>query len=45
MATSGLLMFAKHRDAEVAVSKMFQARTVKNIMWHCYKDKFKLKVV
>lgn len=30
MATSGLLMFAKHRDAEVAVSKMFQARTVKS---------------
>lgn len=29
MATSGLLMFAKHREAEVAVSKMFQARTVK----------------
>lgn len=29
MATSGLLMFAKHRDAEVAISKMFQARTVK----------------
>ena len=29
MATSGILMFAKHRDAEVAVSKMFQARTVK----------------
>lgn len=29
MSTSGLLMFAKHRDAEVAVSKMFQARTVK----------------
>lgn len=29
MATSGLLMFAKHRHAEVAVSKMFQARTVK----------------
>ncbi|WHP04471.1 pseudouridine synthase [Acinetobacter corruptisaponis] len=29
MATSGLLMFAKHRDAEVVVSKMFQARTVK----------------
>ncbi|OTG83927.1 RluA family pseudouridine synthase [Acinetobacter sp. ANC 4648] len=29
MATSGLLMFAKHRDAEVAMSKMFQARTVK----------------
>ena len=29
MATSGLLMFAKHRDAEVAVSKMFQARTIK----------------
>lgn len=28
MATSGLLMFAKHRDAEVAVSKMFQARQV-----------------
>ena len=36
MATSGLLMFAKHRDAEVAVSKMFQARTVKK---H-YIDKF-----
>ena len=29
MATSGILMFAKHRDAEVAVSKMFQARSVK----------------
>ncbi len=29
MATSGILMFAKHRDAEVAVSKMFQARTVR----------------
>lgn len=29
MATSGLLMFAKHRQAEVAVSKMFQARKVK----------------
>lgn len=28
MATSGILMFAKHRDAEVAVSKMFQARKV-----------------
>lgn len=28
MATSGILMFAKHRDAEVAVSRMFQARTV-----------------
>ena len=28
MATSGILMFAKHRDAEVAVSKMFQARAV-----------------
>ena len=28
MATSGILMFAKHRDAEVAVSKIFQARTV-----------------
>ena len=28
MATSGILMFAKHRGAEVAVSKMFQARTV-----------------
>lgn len=28
MATSGILMFAKHRDAEVAVSKMFQARTL-----------------
>lgn len=33
MATSGILMFAKHREAEVAVSKMFQARTVdKNYM-------------
>ena len=29
MATSGILIFAKHREAEVAVSKMFQARTVK----------------
>ena len=29
MATSGLSMFAKHRDAEVAISKMFKARTVK----------------
>lgn len=29
MATSGILMFAKYRDAEVAISKMFQARTVK----------------
>jgi tRNA pseudouridine32 synthase / 23S rRNA pseudouridine746 synthase len=29
MATSGILMFAKHRDAEVAISKMFQARVVK----------------
>ena len=29
MATSGILMFAKHRDAEVAVSKMFQVRAVK----------------
>ncbi|GAC1375273.1 MAG: RluA family pseudouridine synthase [Aquirhabdus sp.] len=29
MATSGILMFAKHRDAEVAISKMFQARTIK----------------
>ncbi|MGE8557071.1 RluA family pseudouridine synthase [Acinetobacter sp.] len=28
MATSGILMFAKHREAEVAVSKMFQARMV-----------------
>ena len=28
MATSGILMFAKHRDAEVAISKMFQARAV-----------------
>ena len=28
MATSGILMFAKHRDAEVAISKMFQARQV-----------------
>ena len=28
MATSGILMFAKHRDVEVAISKMFQARTV-----------------
>ena len=29
MATSGILLFAKHRDAEVATSKMFQARTIK----------------
>ena len=29
MATSGILLFAKHRDAEVAMSKIFQARTVK----------------
>lgn len=29
MATSGILLFAKHRDAEVAVSKLFQARSVK----------------
>lgn len=28
MATSGILMFAKHRNAEVAVSKMFQARSL-----------------
>lgn len=28
MATSGILMFAKHRNAEVVISKMFQARTV-----------------
>jgi len=25
MATSGILIFAKHRDAEVAISKIFQA--------------------
>lgn len=31
MATSGILLFAKHRDAEVAASKMFQARTVKEL--------------
>ncbi|RYZ95136.1 MAG: RluA family pseudouridine synthase [Moraxellaceae bacterium] len=29
MATSGLLMFAKHRDAEVAMSKLFQSRKIK----------------
>lgn len=29
MATSGLLMFAKHRDAEVAISKLFQNRKIK----------------
>lgn len=29
MATSGILLFAKHRAAEVAVSKLFQARSVK----------------
>lgn len=29
MATSGLLMFAKHRDAEVAMSKLFQLRRIK----------------
>ncbi|KAA8732792.1 RNA pseudouridine synthase [Acinetobacter qingfengensis] len=28
MATSGILMFAKHRDAEVAVSKMFQKKNI-----------------
>lgn len=28
METSGILLFAKHRDAEVAMSKIFQARTV-----------------
>ncbi|RYY80586.1 MAG: RNA pseudouridine synthase [Moraxellaceae bacterium] len=28
MATSGILLFAKHRDAEVAMSKLFQARSV-----------------
>lgn len=28
MATSGILLFAKHRDAEVAMSKLFQARQV-----------------
>ncbi|MBK0064932.1 MULTISPECIES: pseudouridine synthase [unclassified Acinetobacter] len=29
MATSGLLMFAKHRQAEIAMGKIFQARTIK----------------
>lgn len=29
MATSGLLMFAKHREAEVAMSRIFQARKIK----------------
>jgi tRNA pseudouridine32 synthase/23S rRNA pseudouridine746 synthase len=29
MATSGILLFAKHRAAEVGMSKLFQARTVK----------------
>lgn len=28
MATSGILLFAKHRDAEVMMSKLFQARQV-----------------
>lgn len=28
MATSGILLFAKHRDAEVMMSKLFQARHV-----------------
>lgn len=28
MATSGILLFGKHRDAEVAMSKLFQARKV-----------------
>lgn len=28
MATSGILLFAKHRDAEIAMSKLFQARQV-----------------
>ena len=29
MATSGILLFAKHRDVEVAMSKLFQVRAVK----------------
>ncbi|AOA57518.1 RluA family pseudouridine synthase [Acinetobacter larvae] len=35
MATSGLLMFAKHRTAEVAISKLFQARQIEKqyIAW------------
>lgn len=28
MATSGLLMFAKHRRAEIAISKLFQTRCI-----------------
>lgn len=32
MATSGILLFAKHRAAEVAMSKLFQARAVQK----CY---------
>lgn len=28
MATSGVLVFAKHRDAEIAMSKIFQARQI-----------------
>ncbi|WEV49916.1 RluA family pseudouridine synthase [Acinetobacter sp. ESL0695] len=28
MATSGILLFAKHRDAEIAMSKIFQKRAV-----------------
>lgn len=35
MATSGILLFAKHRNAEVAVSRMFQARTVKKYYVAC----------
>ncbi|MDR0118054.1 pseudouridine synthase, partial [Acinetobacter baumannii] len=42
MATSGLLMFAKHRDAEVAVSKMFQARTVKTDTAHLHFDQVRV---
>ena len=35
MATSGLLMFAKHRLAEAALSKLFQARQVQKSYMAC----------
>ena len=38
MATSGLLMFAKHRDAEVAMSKLFQLRRIKKNTLRWCKD-------
>lgn len=45
MATSGILMFAKHREAEVAVSKMFQARTVSKHYIALVQGKFRPRAV